>query len=153
MFYICICRVTVFGPSPLQWICREWVQKLGSNKATDCFGDEKHTDSSGPTSQGEGTPHSRTGIPNPFWSNKSLLPLSRPPSSSWSSPLFCVISVIMYSSPLFIFLLHLSVIHAYPQVHVSSAILSGALWAAVVPIALSRGHIHINGVRVLAVGI
>ena len=28
------CRVTVFGPSPLQWICREWVQKLGSDKAT-----------------------------------------------------------------------------------------------------------------------
>ena len=30
------CRVTVFRPSPLQWICREWVWKLGSNKATAC---------------------------------------------------------------------------------------------------------------------
>ena len=29
-----MCRVTVFGPSSLQWICREWVQKLGSDKAT-----------------------------------------------------------------------------------------------------------------------
>ena len=26
--------------SPLQWICTEWVQKLGSNKATTCFGGE-----------------------------------------------------------------------------------------------------------------
>ena len=30
------CRVAVFGPGPLQWICREWVRKLGSNKATTC---------------------------------------------------------------------------------------------------------------------
>ena len=31
------CRVAIFGPGPLQWICREWVQKLGSDKATACF--------------------------------------------------------------------------------------------------------------------
>ena len=54
---------------------------------------------------------------------------------------------------MFILLLHLSVIQAYPQVHVPSAILSGALWTAVAPIVLSRGHIHINGVKVLAVGV
>ena len=28
-----ICRVTIFGSSPLQWICREWVQKLSFDKA------------------------------------------------------------------------------------------------------------------------
>ena len=68
-------------------------------------------------------------------------------------PPLCEISVVIYPSLLFIFLLHLSVIQVYPQVHVPSAILSGALWTAVAPIVLSRGHIHINGVRVLAVGI
>ena len=40
---------------------------------------------------------------------------------------FWVISVVIYSSLSFILLLHLLVIHAYPQVHVPSAILSGAL--------------------------
>ena len=74
---------------------------------------------------------------NPSWSRKSLPPVSKPPA-------LCVVSLIIYSSLPFIILLHLSVIHAYPQVHVPSAILSGALWAAVAPIALSRGHIHIK---------
>ena len=63
----------------------------------------------------------------------------------------CVAFVVIYISLPFILLLHLSVIHAYSQVHVPSAILSGILWAVVAPIALSRGHIHINGVRVLVV--
>ena len=89
---------------------------------------------------------------NPSRSHRSLLPFSGPPSSS-SSPLSCEISIVIYPSFLFILLLHLSVIHAHPRVHVPSAILSGALWAAVAPIALSRGHIHINGVMVSTVGI
>ena len=76
---------------------------------------------------------------NPSRSRGSLLPVFRPPPSLW------VVSVIIYSSLPFILLLHLSVIHTYPQVYVPSAILSGALWAAVAPIALSRGHIHIKG--------
>ena len=150
-----MCRVAVFGPGPLQWICREWIQKLGSDKATTCFGGEKHTESGGTTSQGEETLRSRTGISNssrtPRASFLSLglpLLLGRPPP-----PLLWVISVVIYSSLSFILLLHLSVIHAYPQVHVPSATFLGALWAAVALIALSRGHIHINGVRVLAVGI
>ena len=63
----------------------------------------------------------------------------------------CVASAVIYFSLLFILLLHLSIIHAYPQVHVLSAILSSILWAVVAPIVLYRGHIHINGVRVLAV--
>ena len=58
------CRVLVFGLSPLQWICREWIQKLGSDEVTTCFGGEKHTESGGPTSQGVGTPHPTTRIPN-----------------------------------------------------------------------------------------
>ena len=73
-----------------------------------------------------------------------------PPSYFWASLLFfshpSLGGLCCYLFPLpFILLLHLSVIHAYPQVHVSSAILSGVLWAAVAPIALSRGHIHIKG--------
>ena len=73
-----------------------------------------------------------------------------PPSCFWASLLFLapplwVVSVVIYSSLLFILLLHLSAIHAYPQVHVPSAILSGALWATVAPITLSRGHVHIKG--------
>ena len=69
-----MCKVTVFGPSPLQRICREWVQKLGSDEATTCFRDEKHTESGGPTSQGEGTPRSRTGMRQP-------LPVTQEPPS------------------------------------------------------------------------
>ena len=60
---------------------------MGSDKAMTCFGDEKYTESGSPMSQGEGTPRSRTGIPNSSRSHRSLLPFSEPPFSSWSSPL------------------------------------------------------------------
>ena len=60
--------------------------KVGFDKATACFGGKKHTESGGPTSQGGGTPHSRTGIPNPSRSHRSLLPFSRPLTSSWPPP-------------------------------------------------------------------
>ena len=40
-----------------------------------------------------------------------------PPSCFWASPSLWVVSVVIYSSLPFILLLHLSVIHAYPQVH------------------------------------
>ena len=92
------------------------------------------------------------GCANPSQSHRSLIPFSGPPSSS-SSPFSCEISVVIYHSLLFILLLHLSVIHAHPQVPIPSAILSGTLWAVVAPITLSKGHIHINGVRVPAIGI
>ena len=75
---------------------------------------------------------------NPSRSCRSLPPVSGPPS-------LCAVSLVIYSSLPFILLLHLLVIHAYPQVHVPSAILFGALWATVAPIALSRDHIHIKG--------
>ena len=57
---------------------------------------------------------------NPSRSRRSLPPVSGP-------PLLWAVSLVIYSSLPFILLLHLSVIHAYPQVHVPSAILSGAL--------------------------
>ena len=63
-FSIPICRVSVFEPGPLQWICRELVQKLGSDEATACFGGEKYSEPDGPTSQGEMTPRPRMGTPN-----------------------------------------------------------------------------------------
>ena len=144
-------RVSVFRPDPLQWICTELVQKLGSDGAMACFGGEKYTKLDGPTSQGERTPRPRMWTPNSFpILGASLLFLG----SLFSSSFFlCEISVVIHHSPLFILLLHLLIIHAHTWVHVPSATLSDALWAAVAPIALSRGHIHINGVRVLAVGI
>ena len=139
------CRVTVFRPSPLQWICRECGQKLGCDEATACFGDERHTESSSPIVPGRRDSSLEDGdAPTP------LLITQEPPSCFWASllffaPPFWVVSVVIYSSLPFILLLHLSIIHAYPQVHVPSAILSSVLWAAVTLIALSKGHIHIKG--------
>ena len=80
-------------------------------------------------------------------------PVLQEPPSFLRTSLLCEISAVIYHSLLFILHLHLSVIQAYPQVHVPSAILLGTLWTVMAPIALSRGHIHINGVGVLAVGI
>ena len=93
------------------------------------------------------TPLGQTGVSFLSLGLPLLLGRLPPPPFLW------VIFFVIYSSLPFILLLHLSVIHAYPQVHIPSAILSGTLRAAVAPITLSRGHIHINGVRVLAVGI
>ena len=74
-----MCRVTIFEPSPLQWICKEWVQKFGSDEVTACFGDEKQTESGGPTSRGEGTPRTRTGTRQP------LSVTQEPPFFPWAS--------------------------------------------------------------------
>ena len=57
---------------------------------------------------------------NPFRSRRSLPPVPRP-------PLLWAVYLVIYSSLPFILLLHLSVIHVYPQVHVPSTILSSAL--------------------------
>ena len=72
-------------------------------------------------SQGEGTPRSRTGMRQP--------PLDHAGASLlfFFAPLLWMVSVVIYCSLPFILLLHLSVIHAYPQVHIPSAILFGAL--------------------------
>ena len=72
------------------------------------------------SSQGEGTPRSRTGMGQP--------PLDHAGASLlFLRPLLWVVSILIYSSLPFILLLHLSVIHAHPQVHVPSTILSDAL--------------------------
>ena len=73
----------------------------------------------GPLTRGQEspTPLGHTGAS--FLSLGLLLLLGRPQIG--------VISVVIYSSLPFILLLHLLVIHAYPQVHVPSTILSGAL--------------------------
>ena len=63
-YVVSLCRVSVFGLGPLQWICKEWVQKLGSDEATTCFRGEKYTEPDDPTSQGERVPRPRTGTPN-----------------------------------------------------------------------------------------
>ena len=78
-------------------------------------------------SQGEGTPRSRTGMRQPPLDHvgASLSFLGHPPL--FRTPHLWVVSIVIYSPLLFILLLHLSVIHAYPQVHVPSATLSDAL--------------------------
>ena len=106
----------------------------------------KRTGSDDLRSHGEGTPRLRTRIPSSSRIPGASLLFPGPPS-------FCEISVVIYPSPPFIFFLHLSVIYAHTRVHVPSATFSGALWAAVAPITLSRGHIYLYGARVLAVGI
>ena len=118
------------------WAAMRWQLVLGM-KGTQNW--------AGQSSQGEGTLCSRTRMHQPplDHARASLLFLGLPPL--FSMPPLWVVSVVIYSSLPFIFFLHLSVIHTSPQVHVPSAILSGALWAIVAPITLSKGHIHIKG--------
>ena len=61
---------------------REWVQKLGSDEATACFGSEKYTEPDDPTSQGERVPHPRTGMRQP------LSVTQEPHSFLWASLFF-----------------------------------------------------------------
>ena len=73
-----------------------------------------------------------------------LLSLSnRPPS--YGRPLT------LYSSLWTILVLHLLVIQAYTWVHVPSVTPFDVLWVAMTQITLFRGHVHINGARMLAV--
>ena len=65
----------------------------------------------------------------------------------------CGCSLTLYSSFWTILVLHLLVIYAYTWVHIPSAIPSDVLRAMVTQVALSRGHVHINGARMLAMGI
>ena len=80
--------------------CKEWVQKLGSDGATACFGEEKYTESDGPTSQGEKIPRLRMWTPNssPIL-GASLLSLWDffPPPSLWD--LCCYISFFSIHPP------------------------------------------------------
>ena len=77
-------------------------------------------------------------------------------------PFFCLLLAVprlveglftLYSFFWTILALHLLVIHAYTWVHVPFTTLSDVLWVVVIQITLFRGHIHINGTRMLAVSI
>ena len=130
------------GPKVGLW----WGNGLFESRRDDQIG-VKNTESVGPTSQGEKTPRLRRCVSSSSSSSgASFLFLLPPPP-----PSFCEISAAIYHFFSFILFLHLLVIYAHTWVCVPSATLSGALWAAVALIALSRGHVHINGVRVLAV--
>ena len=101
------CRVVVLGSGPLQWICREWVWKLGSDKATTRF------------VGGGGT--YRIGRPRGLREKGPLARGLGSPTPLASLPSLCEISIVIYPTPPFIFSLHLSVIHVYIWVHVPSA--------------------------------
>ena len=148
------CRVTVFwlgpatdgdlGPADsVQWICKEWVQKLGQRLVwkLGMIMQELRTEPDGPMLRGKGLLIPEYEFP------PHLTSQAPPPPSLWE------ISDIIYPFLWFILFIHLLVIHAHTWVHVPSATPSDALWAVVAPITLSRGHVHINGVRTLAVGI
>ena len=148
----------VLGPSPLQWICRERVQKLGSDEATACFGDEKHTESGGPTSQGEGTLARGREWANPSLGHTraSFLTLGLPllpgrsflvvPHSLWD--LCCYISFSSVHPP--------PTLVNHPCPSSSARLIGHSFWRSVSccgPHCTVQGHIHINGVRVLTVSI
>ena len=88
--------------------------KSTQNRAAQCPREK------GPLARGRESPTPLDHTRASFLSLGLSPPLGRP-SLLW------VIFVVIYSSLPFILLLHLSVIHAYLQVHVLSAILSGAL--------------------------
>ena len=62
--------------------------------------------------------------------------------------------LILYSFLWTILVLHLLVIHTHTWMHVPSTTpFNVLLWVMVTQIALFKGHVHINGVRMLVVGI
>ena len=149
------------GPAdPLQWICREWVQELGFDETTinakvrdDRVG-TKNIELDGLTIRGKellvrGYEFSY-GLIHQEHDGGICAP---PPREQNPAPLPCGRSLTLYSSLWSILVLHLLVIHAYTWVHIPSATPSNVLWAVMTQIALSRGHVHINGARMLAVGI
>ena len=70
-----------------------------------------------------------------MWAFSFLPPI--PPS--------CGCSLTLYSSFWTILVLHLLVTHAYTWIHVPLTTPSNVLLVVVAQIALSRGHVHING--------
>ena len=79
------CRDSVFGPGPLQWICREWVQKLGSDEATTCFWGWKIHRIGRLNVPRRKDPSLEDRSSQLLSHPKSLSPFSGPPSS-WPSP-------------------------------------------------------------------
>ena len=143
--------------NPLQWICREWVQKLGFDETT--VDVESEDDQVGIKNTG------MDGLT--VWGNRLLawwyelsfgLIHQRHEKGTWASPPHeappsCGRSLTLYGSLQSILILHLLVILAHTWVRVPSATPSDVLWATVTQIALSRGHVYISGVGMLAMGI
>ena len=68
---------------------------MGFDETTACFGDEKHTESGGPTSQGEGTPRSRIGMRQP-------LSVTQEPPSCLLASLFLDLPLLPSRPPFFV---------------------------------------------------
>ena len=104
---------------------REWVQKLGSDEATACFGSEKYTEPDDPTSQGERVPHPRTGtlnssrIPGASLLSMGLL-ASPPPLPSALGDLCCYISLSSVHPP--------PTLVSYPYPYLSARPIGHSFW-------------------------
>ena len=138
------------GPTDLlQWIYRKWVQGLGFDETTVNIGvgdgrvGAKNTEVDRLTIRGNELLVRGYEFP----SGLCPFPPREPKPPSYGRSLALCIS--FWS----ILILHLLVIHTHTWVHVPSATPSNTLWAVETQIVLSRGHVHINGVRTLAVGI
>ena len=83
-------------------MCRDWVQKLDSDEATAYFGDEKLTESGGPTSQGEGTPRSRTRMRQPLSVTQEPPSCLSGPPCFWASLSFLAVLLFGWSMLLYI---------------------------------------------------
>ena len=149
------------GPAdPLQWIYRKWVQELGFDETTvnaevrdDRVG-AKNTELDGLTIRGNELLVRGYEFPSGLIHQEHDGGICAPPPRVQNpAPLPCGRSLTLYSSLWSILVLHLLVIHTHTWVHVPLAIPSDILWAVVTQIALPRGYVHINGDRMLAMGI
>ena len=121
------CRVMVFGLSPLQWICREWGQKLGYDETTACCGDKRHTESGGPIVPGRRDPSLEDrNAPTSSRSRMSLPLVSRPPFS------FCLPTLGGLCCYLFLFSVHPPpTLVSHPCLSSSARPLSHSFWHSV----------------------
>ena len=143
----------------LQWICREWVQRLGFDETTvnADVGDDrvrtKNIEVDGLTIWGNELLVQGCEFPSGLIYQEHeggicapSLPRNRNPPPYWGR------SLTLYISHRSILFLHLLVIHAHTWVHVPSTTPSDILWAVMTQITLSKRHVHISGARMLPVG-
>ena len=148
------------GPTdPLQWICKEWVQRLGFDETTINaeVGDDrvrtKNTEVDGLTIRGNELFVRGCEFPSGLIYQEHEGGICAPSLlGSWNPPPYWGRSLTLYISHRSIIFLHLLVIHAHTWVHVPSAISSDVLWAVMTQITLFRRHVQISGARMLAVG-
>ena len=119
--------VTVGSRFTLQWICRKYGQKLGSDETTACFRDETHTKSSGPIVPGRRDPSLEDGnAPTSSRSRKSLSSVSGPPFS------FCLSSLGGLCCYLFLSSVHpLPTLVSHPCLSSSARPLNHSFWHSV----------------------